>query len=72
MIKMTAEEVKAHHLKIKQIRNRVTRANEKYSEGDITKKKWEKVRKEVKEEEAEYVKSSGVILYFGNYFRGAQ
>lgn len=72
MIKMTAEEVKDHHAKIKQIRSRVNRANEKYAEGDITKKKWEKIRKEVKEEEAEYVKTSGVILYFGNYFRGSK
>lgn len=71
MIELTTEEVKAHQKKIRDIREKASRATMKFNDGDITKKKWQKVREEVKEEEAEFIKTSGVILYFGKMFRAS-
>lgn len=69
MRKMTWEEVQEHQKNIKQIRDRALRARARYVNGDITVKKLKLVNREVREEEATYIQTSGVLLYFGQLFK---
>lgn len=70
MRKMTAEEVKAHNQRIKAFREKSAKITDRYNFGDITKKKWEETRKAIKEEENDYIRQSGIIMYYGQLFIG--
>jgi len=68
MRKLTEIEIIAHKAKIKQCREKAAKAKIKFCDGDITVKKMYRVIKESQQEEAEYIRKSGVILYFGKLF----
>lgn len=68
MRRLTKEEIKAHTERIKFIRARATRAKSRHESADITRKKLSRITEEVSAEESEYLRGSGIILYFGNYF----
>lgn len=70
MILLTEEERNTHRTTIRRIRDKAVRAKEKYCNGDITTKKLKLIEKTVREEEIDYIKTSGVILYYGKLFKG--
>lgn len=69
MTKLTPEEVQEHKKRIKSIRDRAARAKDRYYGEDITLKKLKSIEKEVRKEENDYLRDSGIILYFGNLFK---
>ena len=70
MRKLTQDESFNHRLTIKKIRRKADMVKVKYENGDITRKKMKASLEEIKQEEETYIRSSKIILYFVQLFKG--
>lgn len=69
MREMTREEITAHKKKLEQIRSKTDRARNRWEEGLIGQKKFYQTKDMADKEETEYLKTSGIFLYFGKLFK---
>jgi hypothetical protein len=71
MKKMTPEEIKQHRKEIAKFNKKMARVDAKLEEGDIGLKKALTLRRSLREECEVFIRESGVIMYYGTYFRAS-
>lgn len=69
MIELNEIEEKDHKTRLRLFKTREVRVRDKYNDGLITRKVLRASIEKLREEEAEYLKATRIILYFGKLYK---